>query len=110
MKLLRLSYGTTTSDFANAVQNSDEAREWAAGLHRGRNYVDSWFADGCPLNEQDLNQVIAWSQQQVTSDESTMSKGIADAILRARRNKENGNDTRNEESIHTIPRPDFSEI
>lgn len=110
MKLLHLPSNITNSSFADAVQRSDEAMEWAAGLHRARGLVDSWFQNGCPLNEQDLQQVIEWSQQKPTSDESTMSKGVADAILRARRNKESGNEARNTESIHTIPKPDFSEI
>tara|TARA_Y100000004_G_scaffold82797_1_gene92890 strand:+ start:9386 stop:9808 length:423 start_codon:yes stop_codon:yes gene_type:complete len=110
MKLLNLPSGITNASFAEAVQRSDEAMKWAAGLHRARSLVDSWFANGCPLNEQDLQQVIEWSQQKLTSDESTMSKGVADAILRARRNKESGNEARNTESIHTIPRPDLSEI
>ncbi len=110
MRLLNLPSGMTTASFAESVQRSNEAKKWASGLHRARNLVNSWFSNGCPLNEQDLQQVIEWSQQHVTSDESTMSKGVADAILRARRNKEHGNEARNKESIHAIPKPNFSEF
>lgn len=111
MKLLNLPYKMTNSLFADYVQKSSKAKEWATGLHKGKKLVDSWFLNGCPLNNQDLQQVIEWSQQQVTSDESTMSKGIADAILRTRKNKENGgNETRDKESIHIIPKTNFSKF
>lgn len=79
--------GISNEEYANAVNRSDKAMEWVRALRRGVDSIEWWFANGCPLEEKDLNQVIKWSEQKGFSNEEVASRSVANTILRCRRKK-----------------------
>lgn len=72
-------------EYRRAVEQSPVAKAWVTGLQKAKNSVDWWFANGCPLEEKDLQKVHEWSSQEGLSDEVIASKSIANTILRVRR-------------------------
>lgn len=96
-RLIGVSGSASNQEYQIAVSASPTARAWAQALRKAKDSVDWWFANGCPLEEKDLNQVIKWSKQEGWSNEVVASRSIATTILRIRRKKtemESSSDTR----------------
>jgi hypothetical protein len=86
-ELMGLFPGVSNTEYQAAVNRCPSALAWARGLRQARNSVDWWFANGCPLEDKDLQQVIEWSEQEGWSNEVVASRSIATTILRVRRKK-----------------------
>ena len=82
--LLGIELGCSNQEYQNIVSKSENAKAWASGLQKGKNSVDWWFANGCPMENKELSKVVEWQNKEGYSHEIIASKNIAEHILTTR--------------------------
>lgn len=82
--LLGIKAECSNQEYQNIVSKSEKAKAWASGLQKGKNSVDWWFANGCPMENNELSKVVEWQKKEGYSHEIIASKSIAEHILTTR--------------------------
>jgi len=98
--LLKMRKGHSTEEWKNAVVSNSNAIKWVNNLQLAKDKLDWWFADGCPLEPDELEIIERWAEQETDTHKKFSQKSSASGILsiRHKAHEMNQNEsTRNQE-------------
>jgi len=83
-RLLGLDWNADSESFKRAFTSNPDAKNWVKNLRLAQDRLNYWYAQGCPLNNEELAILEEWNQYDFKNPKKDFRKHLANHILSVR--------------------------